>query len=62
MPKSYTVDDDYHDSRIDKWFKNEIINLMIGPSYKESLQEKAKQEKMSLAKYCSEKLTRDIVT
>ena len=27
MPKSYTVDDDYHDSRIDKWFKNEIINL-----------------------------------
>ena len=27
MPKSYTVDDDYHDSRLDKWFKNEIINL-----------------------------------
>ena len=27
MPKSYTVEDDYHDSRLDKWFKNEIINL-----------------------------------
>ncbi len=27
MPKSYTVDDDYYDSRLDKWFKNEIINL-----------------------------------
>ena len=27
MPKSYTVDDDYHDSRLDKWFKNQIINL-----------------------------------
>ena len=27
MPKSYTVDEDYNDSRLDKWFKNEIINL-----------------------------------
>ncbi len=27
MPKSYIVEDDYHDSRLDKWFKNEIINL-----------------------------------
>ena len=27
MPKSYTVDDDYSNSRLDKWFKNEIINL-----------------------------------
>ena len=27
MPKSYTVDDDYNDSRLDKWFKHEIINL-----------------------------------
>ena len=27
MPKSYTVEDDYHDSRLDKWFKNKIINL-----------------------------------
>ena len=27
MPKSYIVDDDYDDSRLDKWFKNEIINL-----------------------------------
>ena len=24
MPKSYTVDDDYHDSRLDKWFKNKF--------------------------------------
>ena len=27
MPKSYTVDDDYNDSRLDKWFKNKIINF-----------------------------------
>ncbi len=27
MPKSYTVDDDYNDSRLDKWFKKKIINL-----------------------------------
>ena len=27
MPKSYTVEDDYNDSRLDKWFKNNIINL-----------------------------------
>ena len=27
MPKSYTVDEDYNDSRLDKWFKNKIINL-----------------------------------
>ena len=27
MPKSYIVDSDYNDSRLDKWFKNEIINL-----------------------------------
>ena len=27
MPKSYTVDDDYNDSRLDKWFRNKIINL-----------------------------------
>ena len=27
MPKSYIVDDDYTDSRLDKWFKNKIINL-----------------------------------
>ena len=27
MPKSYTVEHDYNDSRLDKWFKNKIINL-----------------------------------
>ena len=27
MPESYTVDDDYNDSRLDKWFKNKILNL-----------------------------------
>ena len=27
MPKSYTVDEEYNDSRIDKWFKNEVLNL-----------------------------------
>ena len=27
MPKSYTVVDDYHDSRLDRWFTNNVINL-----------------------------------
>jgi len=27
MSKSYTVDDDYNDSRLDKWFRNKIIKL-----------------------------------
>ena len=27
MPKSFTVDDDYNDSRLDRWFKQNVINL-----------------------------------
>ena len=27
MPKSFTVDDDYNNSRLDKWFKNKVISL-----------------------------------
>ena len=27
MPRSYTVEDDYNDSRLDKWIKNKIINI-----------------------------------
>ena len=27
MPKTFTVDDDFNDSRLDKWFKFKIINL-----------------------------------
>jgi len=27
MPKSYTVVDDYHNSRFDRWFKQNVINL-----------------------------------
>ena len=27
MPKTYTVDDDYNESRLDKWFKQKILNL-----------------------------------
>ena len=27
MPKSYTVVDDYHDCRLDRWFKQNVINL-----------------------------------
>ena len=27
MPKSYTVEDDYNDSRLDKWFKKKIVDL-----------------------------------
>ena len=27
MPKSYNVEDEYNESRLDKWFKNKVINL-----------------------------------
>jgi len=27
MPKSFTVDDDFNDSRLDKWFKLKVVNL-----------------------------------
>ena len=27
MPKTFTVADDYKDSRFDKWFKNKVIDL-----------------------------------
>ena len=27
MPKFFTVDDDFNDSRLDKWFKNKVISL-----------------------------------
>ena len=27
MPKSFTVDDEYHETRIDKWFKQKVISL-----------------------------------
>ena len=27
MPNSFTVDDDFNDSRLDKWFKNKVISL-----------------------------------
>ena len=27
MPKSFKVDEDYNDSRLDKWFKDKVINL-----------------------------------
>ena len=27
MPKSFTVEDDFNDSRLDKWFKLKVINL-----------------------------------
>ena len=27
MPKKYTVDKEYHNSRLDRWFKNKVINL-----------------------------------
>ena len=27
MPKTFTVDDDFNDSRLDRWFKLQVINL-----------------------------------
>lgn len=42
--------------------KDEKINLRIELSYKESLLEKAKEEKMTLTNYYREKLTQDLVS
>tara|TARA_B100001093_G_C26103258_1_gene707740 strand:- start:194 stop:331 length:138 start_codon:yes stop_codon:yes gene_type:complete len=41
-------------------YKDEKINLRIEPSIKETLLAKAKEEKMSLAKYCRDKLSKDL--
>ena len=27
MPEQYTIDKDFHNTRLDRWFKNKIINL-----------------------------------
>ena len=27
MPKSFTVEDEYHNTRLDKWFNQKVINL-----------------------------------
>ena len=45
MPKSYTVDEDYNDSRLDKWFKNKIINLPLSLLEKILRQNKVKVNK-----------------
>ena len=48
MPKSYTVDDDYNDSRLDKWFKNKIIKLPHSLLEKILRQNKVKVNKKKL--------------
>ena len=48
MPKSYTVDDDYNDSRLDKWFKNKIINLPHSLLEKILRQNKVKVNKIEI--------------
>ena len=27
MPKTFIVDDEYHETRLDKWFKQKVIKL-----------------------------------
>ena len=51
MPKSYTVEDDYRDSRLDKWFKNEIINLPHSLLEKILRQNKVKVNKKTKSSY-----------
>ena len=51
MPKSYTVDDDYNDSRLDKWFKNKIINLPHSLLEKILRQNKVKVNKKAKSSY-----------
>lgn len=41
-------------------YKDEIINIRIEPSMKETLQMKAKISKVTLAKYCRDKLSKDL--
>ena len=47
MPRSYIVAEDYNDSRLDKWFKNEIINLPHSLLEKILRQNKVKVNKKS---------------
>ena len=51
MPKSYTADDDYSDSRPDKWFKNKIINLPHSLLEKILRQNKIKVNKRTKSSY-----------
>ena len=45
MPKSYTVVDDYHDLRLDRWFKQNVINLPHSLIEKINMQNKIKVNK-----------------
>ena len=51
MPKSYTVDDDFNGSRLDKWFKNKIINLPHSLFEKILRQNKVKVNKKTKSSY-----------
>ena len=48
MPKSFTVDVDFNDSRLDKWFKNKVINLPHSLIEKIIRQNKIKVNKRSI--------------
>ena len=45
MPKSYTVVNDYHNSRLDRWFKQNVINLPHSLIEKLKRQNKVKVKK-----------------
>ena len=48
MPKSYTVVNDYHNSRLDRWFKQNVIDLPHSLIEKLIRQNKVKVNKKKL--------------
>ena len=51
MSKLFTVDEDYHESRLDKWFKQNVINLPHSLLEKIIRQNKIKVNKKIKIKY-----------
>ena len=47
MPKLFTVNNDYHDSRFDKWFKKNVIDVPHSLIEKIIRQNKVKVNKKS---------------
>ena len=51
MPKLFTVNNDYHDSRFDKWFKKNVIDIPHSLIEKIIRQNKVKVNKKELGEY-----------
>ena len=52
MPKTFIVDDEYHETRFDKWFKQKVINLPHSLIEKIIRQNKIKLNKKKVKSLC----------